>query len=377
MDSDEESFIHLPSETIATSGSWETTTEQISWEIKKCQDTCKALEMDWWSLQAAKGASEQDASRLQGQVELLRRRLQECEQKAQEVTYQGTLKFEVEERDQLLQEKQVLESELEQLERLQILQEELHKVPATLPERGMVFKGHVEEEKEGTLPEMLTVLPQIRCPMFGGSALIVFENPEVACRIIAIEQHRVQLDDWTYVHVKAEPLAWLLPSSIEMSLEQSPRQVLLSGLPILSMPEEYLLDKLELFFSKRQNKGGEVQRVERLSTSGHVALSFMEEGVAERLVKRNPFQVPIGKETYEVKLSHCIGGEITDLQFRSSVCARTVLLSGIPDVLDEELMREALEIHFQKPSKGGGEVEAIIYVPTGRCTVAVFQGEED
>lgn len=63
------------------------------------------------------------------------------------------------------------------------------------------------------------------------------------------------------------------------------------------------------------------------------------------------------------------------LQLRPLVCPRTVLLSGIPDVLDEELMCEALEIHFQKPSKGGGEVEALAYVPPGQCAAAVFEGE--
>uniref|UniRef100_A0ACB8EUD5 Uncharacterized protein n=1 Tax=Sphaerodactylus townsendi TaxID=933632 RepID=A0ACB8EUD5_9SAUR len=60
---------------------------------------------------------------------------------------------------------------------------------------------------------------------------------------------------------------------------------------------------------------------------------------------------------------------------RPSVCPRTVLLSGILDVLDEEMMRDALEIHFQKPSKGGGEVEAIAYVPPGLGAVAVFERE--
>lgn len=42
-------------------------------------------------------------------------------------------------------------------------------------------------------------------------------------------------------------------------------------------------------------------------------------------------------------------------------------------------MREALEIHFQKPSKGGGEVEVVAYVPAMHhsSVVAVFEREED
>ncbi|XP_044274687.1 interferon-induced 35 kDa protein isoform X1 [Varanus komodoensis] len=320
IDPNEESFIHRADESIFTSGSQEKMTEQTSWEIRKCQRAVQS---------------------------------------------------EMEKNAQLIEEIQALETELKQLERFQISKENFHKMSA--PERAMVFKGHVKEEKE----DILTVVPQIQCPITGGSALITFESPEVAHRITGAGQHRVQLDDWSYVHVKAEPLELLLPSSVEFSLEESPRRVLLSGLPVLPLPREQLLDKLELFFSKRHNMGGEVERVEWLNSSNHVALTFVDNGVVERLVKRSLFKVPFGKEIHEVKVSKYIDGEITQLQFHPSVCARTVLLSGIPDVLDEELMHDALEIHFQKPSKGGGEVESIVYIPAGRCAVAVFEAEED
>lgn len=59
-------------------------------------------------------------------------------------------------------------------------------------------------------------------------------------------------------------------------------------------------------------------------------------------------------------------------QLQPRRCPRTVLLSGIPDVLGEEPMRDTLEIHFQKASRGGGEVDSLAYVPAGRCGVAVF-----
>lgn len=41
-------------------------------------------------------------------------------------------------------------------------------------------------------------------------------------------------------------------------------------------------------------------------------------------------------------------------------------------MLSEEPMRDTLEIHFQKPSRGGGEVDSLGYVPAGRHGVAVF-----
>ncbi|XP_033026863.1 interferon-induced 35 kDa protein [Lacerta agilis] len=376
MDSDEDSFIHLPSPSISATESWETMATEQALRLK---DMCKALEVDQFSLEAGRKESEQEASRLERETEHLRKRLQELEEESQpqKAGFQREIQLALTEKRQLLQEKLALENELEQLERFQVAQEELHKVPTNLPERAMVFKGHVEEAKEETLPNCLTVRPQIRYPVPGGSALITFESHEVASRIIGMEQHHVQLDEFSYVHVKAEAMTLLLPSSLEISLERSPRRVLLSGIVASSLPEDRLLEKLELFFSKRQNKGGEVVSVERLSDSGHVVLTFVDDGVAERLIQIGRCQVPIGEESHTVKLSHYVGGEIAELQFRPSVCARTVVLTGIPDVLDEELMRDALEIHFQKPSKGGGEVDSIAYVPIGQCAVAVFEGGEE
>ncbi|CAI5789785.1 Interferon induced protein 35 [Podarcis lilfordi] len=365
MDSDEDSFIYLPSPGISAS---ETVAAE---QTLKWQDMCKALEVDRFSLEAGRKESEREASKLERETELLRKRLQELEEESQpqKAGFQREIQLALTEERQLLQEKLALEDELEQLERFQ--------VPTNLPERAMVFKGHVEEAKEETLPNRLTARPQIQYPVPGGSALITFESHEVASRIIEMEQHQVQLDEFSYVHVKAEAMVLLLPSSLEISLEKSPRRVLLSGIVASSLPEDRLLEKLELFFSKRQNMGGEVFNVERLSDTGHVVLTFMDDGVAKRLIQKGRYQVPIGQEIHTVKLSHYVGGEIAELQFRPSVCARTVLLSGIPDVLDEELMREALEIHFQKPSKGGGEVDVVAYVPTGQCAVAVFEAEEE
>ncbi|XP_063156543.1 interferon-induced 35 kDa protein isoform X2 [Candoia aspera] len=377
MDSNTESFIHLPGDNFAAGEPWKMTAVQILREIKRCQDAWKVFEMDCLSLETSKRASEQDLAKLQEEYDLLSRNLLEAENeaKAQEASFQSTLQLGKEDSDQLLKEKQALENEVKHLECLHTAQEELFKVPAALPDTDMVFKGHVEEGKFENLPEMLTVLPQIRCPVRGGLALITFEDPEVASSIIKTGQHRIQLDEWSYMHVKAEPVILLLPSFLSISLKQSPRQVLLSGLSALSLPKDQLYDKLALFFSKRKNQGGEVENVEQLRNSDSIVLTFVDDGVAQRIVEKGLFQVPLGKETHQVKASPCLGGEMADLQLCPSVCARTVLLTEIPDVLERELMCEALEIHFQKPSKGGGEVEAAVYVPAGHCAVAVFQEE--
>lgn len=40
--------------------------------------------------------------------------------------------------------------------------------------------------------------------------------------------------------------------------------------------------------------------------------------------------------------------------------------------MDQDSLQDLLEIHFQKTSNGGGEVDAIIYNPVGQQTLALF-----
>lgn len=50
---------------------------------------------------------------------------------------------------------------------------------------------------------------------------------------------------------------------------------------------------------------------------------------------------------------------------------RTILLHDIADVEDEEDLQDHLEIHFQKPSNYGGEIESIKY-SRGKALQAFF-----
>lgn len=54
---------------------------------------------------------------------------------------------------------------------------------------------------------------------------------------------------------------------------------------------------------------------------------------------------------------------------------QSVLVLNIPDVLDGPELHDILEIHFQKPTRGGGEVEALTVVPPGQQGLAVFTTE--
>ncbi|NXC05431.1 IN35 protein, partial [Orthonyx spaldingii] len=248
---------------------------------------------------------------------------------------------------------------------------------SALPEKKMVFKGLTLNKED---MNKLMVTPLIYHPLPGGSALITFEEAEVAQRIIAMREHMVELScgedleelDRCRVRVQAQPVKLLMPSALEIRLTQSSKSILVSDLPSLDISKEALLDKLELFFSKTKNGGSEVESTEFLDDSGQVVVTFTQDGVAESLIERGHTQVLVGKGKYKVKISPCVSADITELQLDASRCPRTVLLSGIPDVLSEDFMKDTLEIHFQKASRGGGEVDALAYVPAGRTGVAVF-----
>ncbi|NXG89582.1 IN35 protein, partial [Stercorarius parasiticus] len=235
----------------------------------------------------------------------------------------------------------------------------------TLPEKKMVFKGLVTN-KEDMNKLMLT--PLIRYPLPGGSALITFEEAKVAQRIIAAKEHVVELSygeeleelDRCRVQVQAAPVELLLPSALEVGLSYPPPG---AGMVQVSGAGQCQPGCLCQGCSLPRGSAG------AWGGSGLPSPS----AVAEPLIARGRIQVLIGKGKYELKISPCMSGDITSLQLQPCYCCpRTVLLSGIPPVLGQESMRDTLEIHFQKASRGGGEVDALAYVPAGRWGVAVF-----
>ncbi|KAM6042957.1 interferon-induced 35 kDa protein homolog isoform 2-T2 [Theristicus caerulescens] len=383
MEAEECSFVRLltpegPEDGGPEDGGPAASPEPVRQEMERCKERCRALEREHVELQMAKEAIEQRTRELRKEGELLHKNLEQqmCFNRDVEVSCQMDILSAKEEKNRLRQEKQMLKQKLEEARNRVLREDPVMMLPA-LPEKKMVFKGLVTN-KEDMNKLMLT--PLIRYPLQGGSALIIFEKAEVAQRIVEMKEHMVELSngegleelDRCRVRVQAAPVDVLLPSVLEIGLTRSSRSIIVSDLPSLGIPEEALLDKLELFFSKTKNGGGEVESREFLDDSGQVVLTFAQDGVAEPLIARGHIQVLLGKGKYDLKISPHVSGGITNLQLQPSRCPRTVLLSGIPDVLGEEPMRDTLEIHFQKASRGGGEVETLAYVPVGRQGVAVF-----
>ncbi|XP_074705998.1 interferon-induced 35 kDa protein [Strix aluco] len=387
MDSAEDSLIQLSRDCGPERGGPEGTPpegtpERVRWEIERCKELCSALEQENVQLLMAKEAVEQRTQELRKEGDLLYENLEQqmSLNRDEEKSCQAGILAAKAEKNRLEQEKQMLKEKLEEVKKRILCEDPVMMLP-TLPEKKMVFKGVVTNKED---INKLMLIPLIRYPLPGGSALITFEKAEVAQRIVEAKEHVVELSygeeleelERCRVRVRAAPVDVLLPSALEIQLTRSSRSIVVSDLPGLGMPQEALLDKLELFFSKTKNGGGEVESREFLDNTGQVVLTFAQDGVAEPLIERGHIQVLIGKGRYHLKISPCMTGDVASLQLQPSRCPSTVLLSGIPDVLAEEPMRDALEIHFQKTSRGGGEVDALAYVPVGRQGVAVFMEDE-
>lgn len=198
------------------------------------------------------------------------------------------------------------------------------------------------------------------------------------------------------------------------------RRILVSDLP--QMDPESLVDKLGFHFSKKANGGGDVEACQMMEDTWTAVITFTEDDSETAPSRCCPGLLPPPLTTC-VPLSNsrrCFGAQAvprcsgaediaqsqsdalhqrtdeqpqgdgrsfllhahgggshawrSSLQVQTQVCSRTVLLTGIPDVLDPETLQDFLEVHFQKGSSGGGEVLHCLYNPLGRRTQAVFSG---
>lgn len=242
-------------------------------------------------------------------------------------------------------------------------------VSAAVPEKKVVFIGLTEG---GPNTENFDVKPHIVYPMEGGTALITFEEEIVAKKILSVQEHKVDLGAECTITLEAKPVQLLVPSHIEMETQICPQRILVSNLPKKENKEK-LLDKLEIHFSKSKNGGGEVEEADMLNDSGNVVITFVENNLAKGLTDKQYHEVELDRgKKHKVKVTPFLNGEITDFQTKLSFCSRTVLLASIPNIMAHENLQDLLEIHFQKTSNGGGEVDAFLYNPLGQKTVALF-----
>uniref|UniRef100_A0A452RCT2 Interferon induced protein 35 n=1 Tax=Ursus americanus TaxID=9643 RepID=A0A452RCT2_URSAM len=241
-------------------------------------------------------------------------------------------------------------------------------VPFGVPAIPLVFRGHTQQGQEA--PKCLVSKVRICYPLPGGSALITFDDPNVAERVLQQKEHEIRVEECR-LRVQVQALELPVVTSIQVSTQVSRQSVLVSGFPAgLQLSEEELLDKLEIFFGKTRNGGGDVETRELLR--GGVVLGFAKDAVAQYLCQVGDFTVPLGSQKFPLRVSPYLSGAIQKAEIEVRPVPRSVLVLNIPDVLDGPELQDILEIHFQKPSRGGGEVESLRVVPPGQRGLAVF-----
>ncbi|MGH0159280.1 UNVERIFIED_CONTAM: hypothetical protein FKN15_074501 [Acipenser sinensis] len=254
------------------------------------------------------------------------------------------------------------------------------KIIAAIPEKAVKFIGVEKEIPDHKLEEdclhiqgQFSIIQNPALTLSGGQALITFEEEQVAERILKLARCPVTIDK-TKMDVKPSRVALDTTVKFEVQLNVSLKKIEVSNIPPI-LPEERIRDKLELNFSKPSLGGGEVENVEYNKDSGTAVITFLHTGVAERVAMKKTYPLDMGLKVSQVFVSLCTEHQIKKFQTFCGTSRRTVLLSGISDVLDEEDLQDNLEIHFQKPNNYGGEVENIKYNAQGQTTVAYFNEE--
>ncbi|XP_048050721.1 N-myc-interactor [Megalobrama amblycephala] len=252
------------------------------------------------------------------------------------------------------------------------------KIQAKIPVKPVKFTRGLEtdegEERDDLVASVFTVTQRPSFLLKGGQALITFEEEKVAEQILRLAKCSVTCDK---AKMDIKPYSLTLDPSVkfEIHVKVSKKTIKFRNAPP-TLPEERMRDRLELSFSRASRGGGEVEKLEYDKNNGTGRVTFVNTGVAENLVLRGKFCVDTGSDMV-VDVFPLYDYQLKKFQTYSGAPNRTVLLGGIQGLMDEEDLQDHLEIHFQKPSNYGGEVENIQYVPDGKELTAFFSEDDN
>lgn len=264
--------------------------------------------------------------------------------------------------DQILKENIYLKMEIQKLEtELQELTGSAQ-IKEDIPETKMKFTSLENPEDDSRCSHIscsFQVSSQVPYELQKGEALITFEEEEVAQNVIRMEKHHVNIMDID-VEVMAKPVPLNSGVRFQVSVEVSKMKVNVTEIPD-ELPENQMRDKLELSFSKSRNGGGEVECVEYDKQAGSAVITFVENGVADRILKKKDYPLYINQDCHRVVVSPYIETHLKKFQVFSGISKRTVLLTGMEELymLDEEVVGDYVNIHFQRAKNGGGEVDMV------------------
>ncbi|NXL89473.1 NMI protein, partial [Alectura lathami] len=201
-------------------------------------------------------------------------------------------------------------------------------------------------------------------------ALLTFEEEEVAQRLTKMGKHAVKLDQKT-AEVKVVPFTVGMGVKFELHVTISGKKINVSEVPELSIPDDWMRDKLELNFYKSEHGGeGEVENVKYDRKSRTAVITFTRPGATASFVRCTKYPFLVNGRRYKLAVSPSPEAHLEKLQLFSGISRKTILLKGIKEIEDdEESVQDMIEIHFQKPSNGGGETERIKYVSKGAIWV--------
>ncbi|KFP98907.1 N-myc-interactor, partial [Leptosomus discolor] len=201
-------------------------------------------------------------------------------------------------------------------------------------------------------------------------ALLTFEDEEVAQRLLKMGKHTVNLDN-KVADVKVVPFTLEMGIKFELHVTISGKKINVSEIPELSIPEDWMRDKLELnFYKSEQGGGGEVENVKYDKESRTAVITFLRPGATNSFVRCTKYPFFMNGRCHRLSVSPDTDVCLEKFQLYGGVSKKTILLKGIEEMEDdEESVQDMIEIHFQKPSNRGGEIEKVKYVSKGAAWV--------
>ncbi|KAM9032332.1 N-myc-interactor isoform 1-T2 [Sarcophilus harrisii] len=232
-------------------------------------------------------------------------------------------------------------------------------IKKNVPKKKMKFTS-VENPKDDrqylNISCSFQVTTQLEYELQQGQALITFEDEQVAQNVIKRGRHFVKLEN-EKVQLMAKAVPLKTGVSLQVHTKISKKKIDVSEIPD-ELPEEQMRDKLALSFSKSQYGGGEVEDVEYDKKSQTAVITFLENGAADTILKHKKYPLYTNTNCHQVVVSPHMEKHIDKLQVFSGISKRTVLLTGLQNIQEnEDSVEDDIVIHFQKGSNGGGYIE--------------------
>ncbi|XP_013930716.1 PREDICTED: N-myc-interactor [Thamnophis sirtalis] len=199
-----------------------------------------------------------------------------------------------------------------------------------------------------------------------GEALIQFEEESVAQRVIRKHNHIINLEN-KEIALKACPVVLDTGTTFKIHVKLSQMIIHVSNIPNVDIAEEWMREKLELLFYKA--KLGEIHRISYDPFLKEAIVTLCQPIALNKIIWHGQYCINVFGKTHFLNVSPLKKSIVEKAQMFSGTSRKAVLLTGInAEQKDEEDVEDMIEIHFQKPSNGGGEVDRVTYIPRGMKT---------